>query len=285
MRKALGKGIDALINRIEENNINNEVVEKIPLDKIIPNSLQPRQNFDEESLKELAISIKKHGLAQPIVVNKKDNGYYEIIAGERRFRACKILGLKEIDAIVKKSIDDEKKLALALIENLQREDLNPIEQAMAYKKLMSEYNMNQTEIAEYCGKSKYAISNTLRLLELDEEIIESIKKGIITEGHARALLSIPDKDERNRLYLRIISEKLTVRDIEAYSKKFHISKSKAPRKILHKSPEVIAAQDEMEKHLGTKVEIYPGNTPQSGKIIIHYYSLEDFDRIFSKLKQ
>ncbi|PIS48060.1 MAG: chromosome partitioning protein ParB [Elusimicrobia bacterium CG08_land_8_20_14_0_20_51_18] len=285
MRKALGKGIDALITRVHENNITSEAVEKVQLDKIIPNRLQPRQIFDDKSLNELAQSIKTHGLTQPIILSRIDSGSYEIIAGERRFRACKILGLKEIEAIVKKSVDDEKKLAMALVENLQREDLNPVDQALAYKKLMSDYKMNQTEISEYCGKSKFAVSNTLRLLELEENILDSVQNGLIKEGHARALLAIPDKDERNRLYERILSEKLTVRDIENYSKKFNINRK--PRKTVksaQKSPEIMDAQREMEKHLGTKVEIYQGESLQTGKIIIHYYSLDDFDKITGKLK-
>lgn len=285
MRKALGKGIDALIMKVQENTLENEMVEKIPLDEIIPNQLQPRQNFNEESLKELAQSIKRHGLAQPIVVTKLENGKYEIIAGERRYRACKMIGAKDIDAIVRKNINNEKKLAMALIENLQREDLNPVEQALAYKKLIDEYKMNQSEIAEYCGKSRYAISNTLRLLELEEEILDALRNSIITEGHARALLSIPDKRERNEAFQRIISENLTVRDIENYSRKFHILKpSKKRGKVAHKSPEIIALQNEMEKHLGTKVELHSGETLQTGKIIIYYYSLEDFERISNKLK-
>jgi len=281
MRKALGKGIDALITRVQDDS---ESVKKIPINNILPNRMQPRQDFSEDSIKELAMSIKQHGLAQPILVTEFENGKYEIIAGERRYRACKYLNMSEIDAIVKKSINEEKKLALALIENLQREDLNPIEEAMAYKKLMSNYNMTQSQIAEYCGKSKYTISNTLRLLELDEKIISALKNSLITEGHARALLSVADLQERNRLFERIVAEKLTVRDIENYSKTDGKQKTYSRKSHSKKLPEIVEAERELEKILGSKVEINCGADPRAGKIIIHYYSLDDYSKIINKLK-
>jgi ParB family chromosome partitioning protein len=281
MRKALGKGIDALITRVQDDS---ESVKKIPINNILPNRMQPRQDFSEDSIKELAMSIKQHGLAQPILVTEFEDGKYEIIAGERRYRACKYLNMSEIDAIVKKSINEEKKLALALIENLQREDLNPIEEAMAYKKLMSNYNMTQSQIAEYCGKSKYTISNTLRLLELDEKIISALKNSLITEGHARALLSVADLQERNRLFERIVAEKLTVRDIENYSKTDGKQKTYSRKSHSKKLPEIVEAERELEKILGSKVEINCGADPRAGKIIIHYYSLDDYSKVINKLK-
>ena len=281
MRKALGKGIDALITRVQDDS---ESVKKIPINNILPNRMQPRQDFSEDSIKELAMSIKQHGLAQPILVTEFENGKYEIIAGERRYRACKYLNMSEIDAIVKKSINEEKKLALALIENLQREDLNPIEEAMAYKKLMSNYNMTQSQIAEYCGKSKYTISNTLRLLELDEKIISALKNSLITEGHARALLSVADLQERNRLFERIVAEKLTVRDIENYSKTDGKQKTYSRKSHSTKLPEIVEVERELEKILGSKVEINCGADPRAGKIIIHYYSLDDYSKVINKLK-
>ncbi|MEW5950368.1 MAG: ParB/RepB/Spo0J family partition protein [Elusimicrobiota bacterium] len=284
MRKALGKGIDALISRVQENDIGGQNVKKIPLENIIPNRLQPRQDFDEEAIKELAASIKKHGLAQPIIVQETGEGKYEIIAGERRFRAFKYLGLPHIEAIVRKNMEDEKKLALALIENLQRENLNPVERALAYKKLMSDYGMNQTEAAEFCGKSKYVVSNAIRLLELDEEMINSLRGGGMDEGHARALLGVPDKAERKRIFERIISEKLSVRDVEAMAKTFHKPSNRKKRSDSQKAPEVSQAEAELERALGAKVEIIPGPDSRVGKIILHYYSLEDFDRIVFKLK-
>ncbi len=288
MRKALGKGIDALISRVQENDIALQNIKQISVSDIVPNRLQPRQDFDEESIKELAASIKKHGLAQPIIVQEIGYGKYEIIAGERRYRACKYLEMSKIDAIVKKNIEDEKKLAIALIENIQRENLNPVEQAMAYKKLMDEYKMNQSEIAEFCGKSKYAVSNSIRILELEEDILNALRNTSttkFTEGHARALLGVPDKEERKRIFDRIISEKLSVRDIEDISKSYHTPTQRKAKNSSKKSPEIQEMEKELERTLGTKVEIMCGADPRVGKIVIHYYSLEDFDRISGKLRR
>jgi ParB family chromosome partitioning protein len=279
-KKALGRGIDAIISRVNSEIQKEEIIKKIPLDLIIPNRHQPRQNFDEESIKELAQSIKENGLINPITVTQIEGNKYEIIAGERRYRACKYLGWKEIDAIIKNNVDDNKKMITALIENIQREDLNPYEKAMAYKKMI-EMGLTQQEISEHCGKSKASISNTLRLLELDEEIIEGLKNGLITEGHARALLQIPDIEERKKIYSKIISEKLNVREVEEYSKTYYQTKT-IERKKRNKTSEIIEMEKLFESSLGTKVEIKP-LTETSGKIIINYFSLDDFERIKRKL--
>ena len=281
-KKALGRGIDAIISRVNNDLPAGEFIVKIPIDDIIPNRFQPRQNFDDESIKELAQSIKESGLTQPIIVTKINENKYEIIAGERRYRACKQLGWKEIDAIIKSNINDNKKIILSFIENIQREDLNPIEKATAYSKMI-EMGISQNEIADYCGKSKSSISNTLRLLELDPEIIEGIKNNLITEGHARALLQIPDIEERKRAYQKIIVEKLTVRDIERYSKEFYTTPKKQRKtKTAHKTPDIIEMEKYLESRLGTKVEIRP-ESETSGKIIINYFSLDDFERIKNKI--
>jgi ParB family chromosome partitioning protein len=281
-KKALGRGIDAIISRVNNDLPAGESIVKIPIDDIIPNRFQPRQNFDDESIKELAQSIKESGLTQPIIVTKINENKYEIIAGERRYRACKQLGWKEIDAIIKSNINDNKKIILSFIENIQREDLNPIEKATAYSKMI-EMGISQNEIADYCGKSKGSISNTLRLLELDPEIIEGIKNNLITEGHARALLQIPDIEERKRAYQKIIVEKLTVRDIERYSKEFYTTPKKQRKtKTAHKTPDIIEMEKYLESRLGTKVEIRP-ESETSGKIIINYFSLDDFERIKNKI--
>jgi len=279
-KKALGRGIDAIISRVNSEIQKEEIIKKIPLDLIIPNRHQPRQNFDEESIKELAQSIKENGLINPITVTQIEGNKYEIIAGERRYRACKYLGWKEIDAIIKNNVDDNKKMITALIENIQREDLNPYEKAMAYKKMI-EMGLTQQDISEHCGKSKASISNTLRLLELDEEIIEGLKNGLITEGHARALLQIPDIEERKKIYNKIISEKLNVREVEEYSKTYYQTKT-IERKKRNKTSEIIEMEKLFESSLGTKVEIKP-LTETSGKIIINYFSLDDFERIKRKL--
>lgn len=280
MKKALGRGIDALISKADAI-YNKESVQKIPLDKIIPNRLQPRQNFDENSISELAQSIKENGLAQPIIVTKIDSDKYEIVAGERRFRACRMLGWTEIDAIVKNELTDDKKLKIALIENIQREDLNPVEKAYAYKKLM-DMGMSQSEVAQTCGKSKSAISNTLRILELDEEIINSIKNGEITEGHARALLQIPDLKERKNVFKRIVSENMSVRDVEEIAKCYILVEKKRSSKKSQKSPEVYEMEKLFESKLGTRVQIKT-TSDISGKIIIEYFSLDDFERIKNKI--
>lgn len=277
MRKSLGRGIDAIISKV---NIVPDGISKIPVDSIIPNRHQPRQSFDEESIKELAQSIKENGLAQPIVVMRVNENVYELIAGERRLRAYKYLGFKEIEAIVRENLSDSKKLLTALIENIQREDLNPIEKAFAYKKMI-EMGMNQNDIANYCGKSKSSISNTLRLLDLDPEIIEAVKNNVITEGHARALIQIPDLDERKKVYHKILSDKLSVREVENYSKKYY--KSNTKRKVYaHKTPHIIEMEKYLESKLGTKIEI-KASDENSGKIIIYYFSIDDFERIKNKV--
>ena len=287
MRQALGKGIDALISKVQNNDISNDMVQKIPIDTIKPNRWQPRKLFDETTLAELVQSIKEHGLLQPISVWMDGDGSFELIAGERRWRACKAAGLKEVEAIVKKDLSDQQKFGLSLIENIQREDLNAIDHALAYKQLMDEFSISQTDIARKLGKSKSAVSNTLRLLELDEDIQKGIQTGAISEGHARALISIPDKSKRKEAYERILTNRISVRELEAYAQNFHERRprAKSPAGTRRKSPEIADLEARLEKHLGTKVEIAPGNTPENGKITIHYYSLDDLDRVTRILKR
>jgi ParB family chromosome partitioning protein len=287
MRQALGKGIDALISKVHNNDISHDAVQKIPVDAIRPNRWQPRKTFDENTLAELVQSIKQHGLLQPISVWKDADGAFELIAGERRWRACKAAGLREVEAIVKKDLSDQQKFGLSLIENIQRDDLNAIDHALAYKQLMDEFSVSQTDIAKKLGKSKSAVSNTLRLLELEEDIRNGIQSGAITEGHARALISIPDKGKRRETYARILTEKISVREIEAYARNFHARRPRAgsSREGRRKSPEIADIEARLEKHLGTKVDILPGAAPENGKIIIHYYSLDDFDKITRILKR
>jgi len=289
MRKALGRGIDSLITKVQNNDISGDMVQKIPVGKIRPNRFQPRRNFDEAALAELAESIKERGLIQPISV-WKDHGEedYELIAGERRLRASKLAGLTEIDAIVKKDLDDEQKLGLSLIENIQREDLNAVDTALAYRRLMDNFGVSQADIAKRVGKSRAAVSNTLRLLELDEDIRQGIQAGAISEGHARALISIPDSAKRREFYQRIMAEKLSVRDVENFAQGFHAQKPrapKAPRAGSRRTPEVVDLESSLEKTLGTKVELCPGPGPQNGKIVIHYFSLDDLDRVTQILKK
>ncbi|MDA8131952.1 MAG: ParB/RepB/Spo0J family partition protein [Elusimicrobia bacterium] len=288
-RKALGRGIDSLITKVRDNDISGDMVQKIPVGAIIPNPYQPRRIFDEEKLAELAESIKSGGLLQPITVWRNNgDGQYTVLAGERRLRACKLAGLAEIDAIIRKDLSDEQKLGLSLIENIQREDLNAVDTAMAYRQLMDSFSVSQADIAARVGKSRAAVSNTLRLLELDADIRQGIQSGAITEGHARALISIPDSSKRREFYQRIISEKLTVRDVEGFAQGFHKDRpraAKAPRGGSRRTPEVLALESELEKTLGTKVEVCPGPGPQNGRIVVHYFSFDDLDRVTRIIKK
>ena len=216
MRQALGKGLDALFKQTQAGGVPeaNNAVTKVPLSKIKPNRYQPRHTFNDESLAGLAESIKQHGLAQPIaVVYNGEADTYELVAGERRFRASQLAGLDEIDAIVKPPQSDEQMLALSLIENIQREDLNPVDTAVAYNNLVDKFGVSQSDLARYCGKSRSAVSNSLRLLELEPEIRKALQGGVLTEGHARALLTATPH-VRLRLFGEIVERKYNVRQAE-----------------------------------------------------------------------
>ena len=199
-------------------------------------------------------------------------------------------GLKEIDAIVKENLSDDKKLELALIENIQREDLNAIDTAMAYRQLIDHFGISQAEISRTVGKSRAAISNTLRLMELEENIRSAVRSGLISEGHARALLSIPDRQKRQEIFQRIISERMSVREAEAIAQNYHYelpadAVPNVEKRFLPKSPEIIDIQSVLSRHFGSKVEIKPGANGKKGKIVISYYSLDDFERITSILQK
>lgn len=285
MRKALGKGLDALLSgAIDDNNETSGMggVQKIPLDKIIPNRYQPRKTFNAESLQGLADSIKQHGLTQPVVV-VYDAGMdkYELVVGERRFRASQLAGFTEIDCIVHAKLDDKQMCALALIENIQREDLNPIETALGYKSLMQKFMISQTELGEYCGKSKAAVSNSLRLLNLEPEIQEAIKSGEISEGHGRALLMVADNNKRETLFKKILSSKMSVRQAEEAAKN---ASSETVKTKPQKTPDTLAFEASLQEALGTKVELKYGSKPSKGKLILHYNSLEELEQISQRLK-
>lgn len=288
MRQALGKGLEALLPKSTERlsaAATNEPI-KIPLDKIRPNHLQPRKHFDPEHLSELAASIKEHGLAQPILVSY-DSAFktYELIAGERRLRATELAGLKEIEVIVRNPESDKERLALALIENIQRKDLNPIEEALGYLRLMKEAQINQTELTRIIGKSKSALSNTLRLLELPENIQNAMQHAQITEGHGRALLMVKNPIEKQSLFNKILEQKLSVRDAEDMARAqkgegdFDAEDASPLKKTKEKSADLKALETNLQQVLGTKVEIRTKKDPASGKITIHFYSLSDFDKI------
>jgi len=284
-KQVLGRGLDALLKQTQavlgsEETAKDIKIQKISIDKIVPNRFQPRRNFNAESLAELAQSIKQHGLTQPVVV-VYDAGLakYELVVGERRFRAAQMAGLTEIDAIVHNVLADKEMAALALIENIQREDLNAIETALGYKSLMQKFQVSQTELAEYCGKSKAAVSNSLRLLELEKEIQTSIEKGEISEGHGRAILMLADIKKRLFLFSKILGGKWSVRQAEAGARALLSPK---PEHKAAKSPEVKTFEESLQKTLGTKVELH--DKKNKGTLVIHYNSLEQLENIAERLK-
>lgn len=288
--KGLGKGLDALIpdisNTKKVTDKNGEEKKEpdtvIKITKIEPNREQPRKNFDEDALQELADSIKQFGLLQPILVQDRKT-YYEIIAGERRWRAAKLAGLKEVPVIIRDYTDQEI-VEISLIENIQREDLNPIEEALAYKRLLTEFNLKQDEVAERVSKSRTAVTNSMRLLKLCDEVQQMIIDDMISSGHARALISIEDPEEQYRIAQKIFDEKLSVRDVEKLVKNLNKPEKIKKEKEEDKSLEVIYqdVEEKLKQSLGTKVAIASkGNG--SGKIEIEFYSHDDLEKIISLL--
>lgn len=280
-KRGLGKGLSALISDdviVVDNKSAKESIENIDINLIIPNENQPRQEFHEEALSDLTNSIKAHGLIQPIIVRKvKDK--YEIIAGERRYRASKAADLKEIPCILK-DVDTEMSAKFALIENVQREDLNSIEEAMAYRKLMKDYNLTQEEVASQVGKSRSYIANTVRLLNLEEKIIDYISKGELTSGHGKALLGIKDKKAQLLAAEKIINNNLNVRQTEEMTNEKPATVKKINKKH-SKDPHIIDLEENLMRTLGTKVNLIQGD--KKGKIEIEYYGYEDLERIIDIL--
>ncbi len=273
----LGKGLDALFGPVpeEEQMKESDTLKNLKVTEVEPNRNQVRKNFDQEALEELAESIKEYGLIQPIVVTKKDN-YYSIVAGERRWRASKIAGLKEIPAIIRE--DDEKVNAeISLIENMQREDLNPIEKATGIKTLMDNYGMSQDEIAKKLGKARSTIINWTRVLNLDPRVLEMVKEGKISEGHCKALLAITDPDKQYIAAKHMLERGSTVREIEKKAKVKMSKVEEYKRHILFKNIE-----DTFQGFFGSKVRLDPGK--RRGKIIIEYTSNDDLERILGLIK-
>lgn len=279
-KKALGRGLESLIPSINKSHGVDSVV-TIPLNKIKPNRFQPRKKFNEEKLKDLADSIKKHGLAQPILVAASVvPGEYEIIAGERRFRASKLAGKKDIKAIVKQFADDKQRFDLALIENIQRENLDPIEEAKAFKRLIEEFEHTHDQIAEVVGKERSVISNTLRLLSLPDDVQSLISEGKITPGHGRMLAGIESLEEITRIVNRILNENLSVRTVEKLASELKSEKKAVKQK--KQEIELVHLKENLQRKFGSKVNI-TGNS-KKGKIEIYYYSLADLERIINELK-
>ena len=285
-KRGLGMGLDNLIpdkgleevteKKVQTENVSRETL--IPLIEIEPNRAQPRTRFDEDALQELADSIKQYGIIEPIVVQKKEK-HYEIIAGERRWRAARIAGLKEVPVVIKEYSDDEI-FTIALIENIQREDLNPIEEAIAYQKLIQELKLKQDEVAEKVSKSRTAITNSMRLLKLDQRVQQMLIDEMISEGHGRALIPITDPEEQFTLAMKVFDEKLSVRETEKLIKKLQEEKKEPETKEEVKDVSFIykGLEEKMKKSLGTKVEI-KNKANNTGKIEIEYYSMDELERI------
>lgn len=292
-KRGLGNGLDNLIPKKAENKtgkkveVTKEVIKEtdsVDINKIEPNQSQPRKSFNEDALQELADSIKQHGLIEPLIVQEGKKGFYQIIAGERRWRAAKIAGLKKIPIIVKKYTEQEV-MEIALIENLQREDLNPIEEAEAYQKLIEEYQLKQDEVADKVSKSRVAITNALRLLKLDQRVRQMVIEEKIKSGHARALLGIEDANLQYETAMRIFDKKLSVRETEKLVKKLLKEKSvdhtEKEAKASTEQLDIVYAQYEenLKSIMGTKVNINRNKDGKKGKIEIEYYSPDEFDRI------
>lgn len=278
----LGRGLDALfaessvLKEIKKEENKDESIKNIKIIEIEPNINQARKKFNEEALNELAQSIKTYGIIQPIIVEKKD-GFYRIIAGERRWRAAKIAGLKEVPCIVRDE-DEQKNKEISLIENIQRENLNPIEKAIGYKELIDNYNLKQQELADKLGISRTNVTNTLRILNLDKRVIELAIEGKLTEGHCRSLLAIEDADKQYEMALRIIEKGQTVRDIErSVQNKKKITKKNARYEAVYRDIE-----DSFQSFFGTKVKLNAGKN--SGKIVIQYTSNDELERLLEIIK-
>lgn len=287
-KTGLGKGLDTLIptkSQSETTTVTTVIKseELIDINKVEPNKDQPRKSFNEDSLIELSESIKQHGIVQPLVVMKKD-GYFEIIAGERRWRAAKLAGLKEVPVVVK-DYSPQEIMEIALIENIQREDLNPIEEAMAFQRLIKEYDLKQDELAERISKSRTAITNSLRLLKLDGRVQSMLSEENISCGHARALLAIKEPDMQYNTAMKIFDEKLSVRETEKLIKSLNKEKKSNKKKEELKNDFVYRDLEEKLKMItGTKVTINR-KSEKAGKIEIEYYTPEDLEKIIAILNK
>lgn len=295
LKRGLGKGLDSLIptNVMMESEVKHATVSTassaeegkdgtlmVKLSKVEPNREQPRKNFDEDSLQELAESLKQFGMLQPILVQNRGD-YYEIIAGERRWRAAKIAGLKEVPVIVRE-LTDQEIVEISLIENIQREDLNPIEEARAYKRLLTEFHLKQDEVAERVSKSRTAVTNSMRLLKLCDEVQKMVVDDMISTGHARALISIEDPEEQYLIAQKIFDEKLSVREVEKLVKDLH--KPPKPPKEENKTLQAIYQEisERLKQSLSTKVSV-SAKQNGAGKIEIEFYNHEDLERLLERI--
>lgn len=271
MKTALGKGLNALIPE------RGEEVLFLDIERILPGKQQPRKVFHEESLKELSASIKEKGVLQPIIVSRTGDGSFNLIAGERRWRAATLAGLKKIPALIK-NVASKDSLEIALIENIQREDLNPVETAEAFNRLINDFNLTQEELSDRVGKDRATIANYLRLLKLPDEIRALLYNGSLSMGHARALLGIEGRSRQVEAARKIIKAGMSVREAERLAK----TEAKAATPARHKDPQISSLEERLIKHLGTKVRI--NHKGKRGQIEIEYYSLEELDRLLEILQ-
>lgn len=308
MKKALGRGLNALIpdsyvqsREVEKNTsplmsgASNSTVTTspavspapqgafrlIPIEQIAPNENQPRQHFDPVAIDELANSIREKGILQPIIVKMTGQNQYQLICGERRFRAAKACGLPQVPAVLK-DVASEDFLEWALIENIQRQDLNPLEEAEAYQRIMESRSLSQEDVAKRVGKNRTTVTNTIRLLRLPEEVKTYMMTGQLSAGHARALLGLLTPEHQRQMAKRIVEENLSVRQIELIVNRSNAHKRKA-KTARHLSPEIVDLENRLVHHLGAQVKIYPRKNQKEGRIEIHYSSLDDLDRILQKI--
>ena len=277
--KGLGKGLGALLGDFTEESPESSAYQLLPLYKVEPNPDQPRSDFDEEELQALADSISQHGVIQPLTVRQMETGYYQIIAGERRWRASRIAGLTEIPAVILEA-DDRKAMELALIENLQRQDLNPVEEALGYQSLMKEYGLTQEEVATQVAKSRPAVANALRLLSLCPEVLEQVKSGTLTAGHARAILTLKSEKQQQEAAKKIIALNLSVRQAETLCK--NMAKEPAPKKEPTIAVDYVAeCEKNLSKQLGRGVKIVNGK--RKGRFELEFYGEDDLQNLLDAL--
>ena len=277
--KGLGKGLGALLGDFEEETRENSPYKLLPIHKVEPNRNQPRQDFDEEELEALSESLATHGILQPLTVRELDSGYYQIIAGERRWRAARMAGLTEVPVVVIEA-DDKKAMELALIENLQRQDLNTVEEALGYQSLMTDFGLTQEDTAQRVGKSRPAVANALRLLNLSNTILEKVRDGSLSAGHARALLSVKSEKKQQEAMQKIIALGLSVRQAELLCK--NMTKEPAPEKpVSLKVDYVSECEKSLSKHLGRGVKIVNGK--RKGRFELEFYGEEDLQILLETL--
>ena len=310
MKKALGKGLSALIPDSYKEHVaaaakeisttaatittepeavvqtvvlpvKDSAFQLIPISRIVANADQPRKNFNTETIEELASSIREKGVLQPIIVKRKGSEAFEIVCGERRFRAATLCGLAEVPAIIK-DIADEDFLEWALIENIQREDLNPIEEAEAYQRLVEERMISQEEVAKRVGKNRVTVTDTLRLLRLPPEVKQYLADGRLSAGHARAILGLLSPEHQRQMAKRIVEENLSVRQVEAIVNRSNAHKRKA-KSARHLSAEIVDLETRLTHYLGTQAKIYPRKNQKEGRVEIQYFSLDDLDRVLQKI--